>query len=618
MAEILQLNPNYGLQVTYTFNNQVSPLYVNDDYVNSQWEQPLANYIFGLAWFDQSVYDYVESLFLTIKGSEQTFLFEDPFDYKATNDPKITPYSTGTQGVVVESSGQFQLAKQYQLIHGGGTAFITRPITRPKDTTVTVYDDLGAPTSITVDPDTGILSSGGTGYTWEGEFYTPVRLLNNRIPQEIISYDPQVNQQLYRLPDLRLREVRETNFKQSRALFPSLDHYYQLSFEYQNAIDQFGKADIFTASSGFEDRDDLDINRKYLTLSESLLGEDEKDYLITLWRITLGGSSNFKFQDTNANIDDNFRLLSPLSFLTLSDNPSDTSAEFGTYQCFGLELIEEVTPKKSRYCRLWKITKVDLTIVGFTDHDQEIVYDSVTYSPNLGFTGGASSNTAQLNTDSAEINSTFTPLGLTESDILSGRLEDADLEYFLFNWETNTLIKVLFNGNLGGYSLGYLPSETKEYQFEALSLANKLDSSRRIVTSSTCSAKFLSQGERQCNRPIDTSVRETATVVTATDRTIVVSGIADASIYRLGTCRFTSGDLISLKEFLIGDTSGIDTILLFNFTPIIASPGDTIELTRFCDKTVDGNTGCEFYANQVNFVGIPEAPTADLAIAKAE
>ncbi len=52
---------------------------------------------------------------------------------------------------------------------------------------------------------------------------------------------------------------------------------------------------------------------------------------------------------------------------------------------------------------LWKITRADGQIFGFTDHDTDIVYAGLTYEAATGFTPSAIETTSQFNVDNLEM-----------------------------------------------------------------------------------------------------------------------------------------------------------------------------------------------------------------------
>ena len=618
MALILNLNPDFGLSVQYEYENVSKSLYKGNEYINAQWIHPLAKYNFAMAYFEQSIYDYIASFYASVNGSQDTFLFIDPFDYNVTQPYYDGGHNILTRGVVREENGTFQLCKKYTFGTGqveSGLGAVYRPITRPYN--VTLYNGSGVEVTsgFTIDNDTGVITDTGVGltvdFTWSGNFYTPVRFDNDTIPIEIISFDTEDDVQRYALPDLRLIEVREEAIYIDQENHGDYNYNYSLPLEFGAGTDFQFLTDIFISPSGYEVRDDLQSDRRKLSFSYSFLTEGEKETLVALWRVMLGTYAAIRFTDSQANITNQlFRFTQSITFRTLS---GDEQENYCLYTAEGLELVEETVTNKTTYCHLWSLHKKDGSVIRLTDHDVRVNFSGNVYEPNLSFSASASAATAKLVTDSTDINTVFVSGQVTEQEILTGQIDNASIEHYLVNWRTEGLIRTLFIGNVGSYSIGYKGSAGKQYSFESLSVSEKLNFSTSVNTSSTCSFEFLSQtsGGRDCNRTIDASVRVSATVSSATSTEITLD--TSATPYLLGKLRFTSG-LLSDKTYYIGDTDGNIAKLMFPL-PTIPTNGTTVELTRRCGKLV---TDCAGYSNLPNYGGFPQLPGNDATISPPE
>ncbi|HET8688174.1 MAG TPA: DUF2163 domain-containing protein, partial [Methanosarcina sp.] len=219
--------------------------------------------------------------------------------------------------------------------------------------------------------------------------------------------------------------------------------------------------------------------------------------------------------------------------------------------------------------------------------------------------------------DSTELTGVF--IQVTEADLLAGKYDNADLTIYLYDWKDSEIVSTQFRGNVGSYSIGYVPNATdnftsafgKQYQLEALSISQKLDVNISTQTSSECRHKFLSQGYGRCNKVPDSSVRTTSEITDNSEGNVVIVGFGTDNWvgYKFGTLKFTSG-ILEGTEIYISDASGLQITLLYP-PPLRPSIGDTVELTRHCPKTLDA---CRDYNNLANYGGFPKLPGVDLTI----
>lgn len=489
MPEIFYLQADYGLSITYEWNNKITESFIGVDYCNAQWAHPIAKINFSQAWFDQNRYDYIVYFYFIVKGNQDIFLVEDPIDHEVTHLP-LNNKEIITRGVVREIDGELQLCKRYRL----GNNFIDRPITRPN--TVFLYDSNGVlKTGYVVNPDTGKITTGGNlTDTWEGNFYIPMRFENDVLPVEIQGYDKDSDIITYSLPDLRLTEEKENLTKIPLSLAKNYDHYLQIETQIGTQFETKTKTDIYVAESGYSDRDSLNSSRINVSFPSFNADQVEINYLIGLQRLLLGDSGNFKYLDINADIDSRFRLLNPISFTTLVNTD-----EVNLCSVNQLNFIEDNIFTKSTFCHIWRIRRKDLIENWFTNHDQIIQIDSVNKaSPVVSPVATASSKTIDVKVDSTELTSVF-GIQITEADLLDQKYNYAELEVSLYDWTLGEFVSRLFTGNLGSYTVGYLANKAKQFQFEAVSLVEKLESSKNVQTSSQCRHKFLSIGYGNCN-----------------------------------------------------------------------------------------------------------------------
>lgn len=613
----------YGLSVTLECDVKAHQTGNGDRYCNAARSQLRAKYNFSRSdgLYAQEEYEYLRNFFTATNGSEFPFNFRDPLDFEASHLFYDTGFGVKTIGILIPNGNNWQLAKQYIL---DDTAFVVRPITRPNDD-VTIYDDQGTPVSSGFF-DGGIVDNaiGGINYTWGGTFFVPVRFENDDLPQAIEVYNQATEQNDYKLPDLNLIEVFEFSPPLTHNIIPVNPHYYALPWEYKNTITSQSQTAKFKSQSNFEYRKTI-ARRNTITLSHASIEEELKNYLIGLYRVMLGRFGAIRFSDTQAQIDSQFAFTDSLTISVISQTLSPANMEAigidvsqltneafikdNLYQVNEISLIEEQSPIKTTYCRLWKVTKRNGETIGFTEHDADIVYNGDRYQASHSIIGSSNPTNSELEEETTDISGVVNVLAIEEEDLLGGQYENAVMEVFEYNWSNNTLVRQLSRYNLGESELSYVGSEPFDYKIQALSLKAQLDRSRSVLTSESCQHKFLSQGQFACNRTIDSSVRITANVVSATQNTIVVDTTLDSG-YERGTIKPLSGrnaDRLSVITTVSGNTLN----LLFPYGLTIEN-GTQVELTRSCDKSMEA---CTNFNNQENHGGHPELMGADRSIA---
>lgn len=635
--EVLNLTPEYGLTVTYEFKNDVHQTFMGRDYINARWLYPVAKFNFQVAFFDQSVYEYIKDFFLFVEGGEDIFLFQDPCNNYCT-PPGTAQNVLGIEirGILVDKEdGSFQLCKQWKL----GDYYYIKPVHHPKEITILQSDYSTPVTGANINYNNGTVTGVNATMGWIGTFYTPVRFENDTIPKEILGSNQATGEEWYQVPDLRLIEVKNYLTIPSPNLSPNYTHSFALSVPINSQVNLLGKTDIFSSDSGYEARDALDTYKRDINFSYSKVDFHEQQYLLGLWFITLGGWASFQFTDIDLDFGYNVRFNDTPSFSTIVE-PTSTSAgtfklEDVLFKVDNINFAEEFpNPIKSTFCQIWKIEREDGVTQGFTNHDRNFTFDNLAYPAVFGFSGTASSQTSELSTDSAELTGVFGDSNYTEpqifslfimeEDLLAGKYDNASVTVQVFDWMNNSVFSTQFKGTIGSYSIGFLADKAKQYQIEVQSISEKLDVSVSSETSSECRHRFLSQGYGRCNltpTPNNTTnaglPQIKATVEGANNSTdIIISSVATNNWegFRYGTVRFLTGRLAGMEVYIIGVFSPSGIVLLYPL-PLIPAVGDEVLFTRPCNKTVEA---CNNYGNISNYGGFPRLPGIDNIVSGAE
>lgn len=118
----------------------------------------------------------------------------------------------------------------------------------------------------------------------------------------------------------------------------------------------------------------------------------------------------------------------------------------------------------------WKITRTDATVMGFTDHVDDIVFDLVTYQAATGFEPTDVQQRDDMSVDNMDITGILDSSAITESDLQGGVYDYAEIEIFMVNYEDLTQGKMILKRGW----LGEVRVNRGQFIAEVRGLAQKL------------------------------------------------------------------------------------------------------------------------------------------------
>lgn len=99
---------------------------------------------------------------------------------------------------------------------------------------------------------------------------------------------------------------------------------------------------------------------------------------------------------------------------------------------------------------LWKVTRQDGTVLGFTTLDKNVVYNSVTYLASSGFLPTANESKSDMSVDSLEVTGFLDNAVIKEADIRNGVYDYATVEQRVINWTDLTQGDVILRKGIIG------------------------------------------------------------------------------------------------------------------------------------------------------------------------
>lgn len=249
----------------------------------------------------------------------------------------------------------------------------------------------------------------------------------------------------------------------------------------------------------------------------------------------------------------------------------------------------------------WKLTLRNSTVMGFTCHSRDIVYEGVTYQAATGFTPTAVAASADLAVDNMDMEGILDSTTITEVDLLAGIYDFAEVEVFKLNYaDMSQGVLPLRTGWLGEVSIS-----RNRFVAEIRGLTQRLSQTVGDLYSPSCRAKL---GDERCKVDIaDFTFTASVTGVSSNQEFAASALTQEAGYFDFGKLTFTSGNNAGLsmevKEYAPGKVT-----LVFPM-PYAVEMGDGFSIAAGCDKSFE--TCMARFGNAVNFRGEPHVPGMD-------
>lgn len=255
----------------------------------------------------------------------------------------------------------------------------------------------------------------------------------------------------------------------------------------------------------------------------------------------------------------------------------------------------------------WRIARLDGVEVGFTDHDEPIIYQSLEYDSIAGFTPTTVESKSNMSVDNLDVEGQTFPSKITEGDLLAGLYDYAEIEIFVVNYADLTQGKlVVKRGKLGEVTLN-----SQMFQAEIRGLTQHLSQTIGEVFSPSCRAIL---GDSRCKVALASFTISATVTEVANSQTFKASALTEASGYFTGgEVVWTSGNnddrRMEVKEF--ADTQVVLALAMGKSIQV----GDTFDIIAGCDKTRE--TCQSKFSNIINFRGEPDIPGTDKLLTTA-
>jgi hypothetical protein len=136
-------------------------------------------------------------------------------------------------------------------------------------------------------------------------------------------------------------------------------------------------------------------------------------------------------------------------------------------------------------CYCWRVTRRDGLVQGFTEHDEDLVFDGTSFAASAGFSATEVQQTLGLSVDNLTVQGALSSDAISEADLAAGRYDDAEVELFWVNWADPTQRITVLVG-----TTGEAKRQGVAFSAELRGLTARLDQTTMRLFQRTCDARL--------------------------------------------------------------------------------------------------------------------------------
>lgn len=256
----------------------------------------------------------------------------------------------------------------------------------------------------------------------------------------------------------------------------------------------------------------------------------------------------------------------------------------------------------------WKIQRRDAVVKAYTDHDEAIVYDGVTYTPLESGRPSPYRQNASLTPASLDLEMAFASATGTDAELRAGLYDHAEAWTFLINWaDTSMGIVKLARGRLGEVEI-----RDNQARIEFRSLTQLLVTSIGRIYTPECDATL---GDARCKVTIASYTKAGTVNVVTSNKVFTISGAASGQVegyYAYGKITFSSGLNSGISMQVESYVAATNLVTLLEPMPFTVANGNAFTLVAGCDRRFETCKGR--FSNKDNYRGFPHIPGLDKAL----
>jgi uncharacterized phage protein (TIGR02218 family) len=270
-------------------------------------------------------------------------------------------------------------------------------------------------------------------------------------------------------------------------------------------------------------------------------------------------------------------------------------------------LLAHLETGATTVCRAWTVRRRDGLVLGFTDHDRDLVVDGVDCRADTGLTARALQQTTGLSVDNTEAFGALSAAAITEDDLAAGRYDRAEVRAYLLNWASPQDFMMQFRGHLGEIS-----RVDGSFRAELRGLTDLLNRPHGMAYTPDCSAVL---GDSRCRFDLaQPGYRVEVAVATVEDGRVIgigeIAGLEDRW-FEGGRLEVISGGAAGLAGVVKTDRRDMDQrhIELWQSLRAPVAMGDLVRIHAGCNKSAPACR--EKFAKFLNFRVFRHVPGED-------
>jgi len=272
------------------------------------------------------------------------------------------------------------------------------------------------------------------------------------------------------------------------------------------------------------------------------------------------------------------------------------------------DLAEHLNGEVTTLCHCWRVTRADGRVLGFTDHDRQVICDGTLFMPETGLSGSEARRSLGLAVDTVDVEGALSALDIDEADIVAGVYDGAKVDTLLVNWRDPQQFMPLRRA-----VIGRIARRDGRFVAELESPERALDQTNGRVVRRHCDAEL---GDQRCGVDLDDArYRGSGSLIAIEGNSIRVSGLEgfESGWFSHGIVTWTSGASAGRRERVSvhRNEAGGAVLDLWRDTAADVSVGDAFIVTAGCNKQF--STCKAKFSNSLNFRGFPHLPGNDAA-----
>lgn len=284
-------------------------------------------------------------------------------------------------------------------------------------------------------------------------------------------------------------------------------------------------------------------------------------------------------------------------------------------------VMADAHPCASRLCQVWLLRRRDGEEFAFTSHDEPVRFMGRTFSPCASLNPSAVEAASDMAAvGNMELSGIIDAEGITEFDLYAGKFDDCRVDVWEVPWFGAFPHPIrLASGTMGSVSHG-----RDGFKGEVLGPGAKMQ--QQSVTQVVTAACRFTFGDARCTKDLG-PLTETGTVAAVsaaapfrTFRSDALIGSGPEGYFSRGVVTWTSGPNEGVRSEVKEYDPATGTVVLWTLLPSPAEAGDAFTISPGCTLAKDGDMGCVYWANLINFGGFPDVPgddaTSETPIAK--